>query len=128
MRAIRRVRFTMPKRRWFLLFVVCVLAGCGNHDEKAPPPPRDATAGNPTRPTCVARGADSASIAEAAFMAAVAAHKDWTNAQQMRVTGFERRRDGTLVTLIPGTANRVGGGGIMWIPEGGCAEVRELFE
>jgi hypothetical protein len=118
----------MPKLRFFLLFVVCVSTGCADHDEKAPPPPQRAAGGTPTGTTCVARGADSASIAEAAFMAAVAAHQDWTNAQQMHVTGFERHRDGTRVTLMPGTPNRVGGGGIVWIPDGGCAEVRELFE
>ena len=76
---------------------------------------------------CIPAKADSVQIANAALAAILAVASDSTNLNRLEVDVFERERDGTHVTLLPGIIMS-GGGGAVWVPDGGCAVVRELFD
>jgi len=76
---------------------------------------------------CVQAGADSAAIAAAAKYAALADRGDTADALEIYVEGFRRENGGTLVTILPGVLT-LGGGAYVWVPDGGCAVVREPME
>lgn len=76
---------------------------------------------------CVVRDADSARIASVAIAVTNANQGVTADVLNLRVSEFERGRDGTLVTVLPEQIV-IGGGARVWVPNGGCAVVRERIE
>jgi len=76
---------------------------------------------------CISFGADSSGIADAALAALLAVAPDSANLNKLKVERFESDSGGTRVTFVPGILMS-GGGGAVWVPNSGCAVVRELFE
>lgn len=66
-------------------------------------------------------------IAAAAKYAALADRGDSTDALKIYVEGFQREKGGTLVTILPSVLT-AGGGAYVWVPDGGCAVIREPIE
>jgi hypothetical protein len=106
---------------------VCTAAACGDTSQGKREDARERSAVVPGT-ECVAKGADSTASAHAALLAAMRATGDSSIATERHVTGFERHADGVLIMLSRVRSDVLGGGALVWVPDGGCAVVRELSE
>lgn len=108
---------------------VFVLAHCGPGSTRATPGAASGEEGRRQQETpCVSQGADSTAVARAATAAANQAIGDGSEFLELRVVEFVSDAQGTLVQLLPGRRDVLGGGARVWVPKGGCAVVQELIE
>ncbi len=119
----------MPIKMTCLLCLIGLASNCGGGVDRTS---QTETGGEEVAlaggPECVAEDADSSARVRAAVAAANEAIGNKSEFLDLRVRVFEARTGGTLVTLLPGRPNVLGGGARVWVPKRGCAVVRELIE